>query len=69
MTQREEKHIEDQIVHEVMNGIAGTEIKAGIIGEIGCSWPVTDNEYKVVVCTFVCVHPPLRGDIYSLRRR
>ena len=23
-------------------------MKAGIIGEIGCSWPMTDNERKVL---------------------
>ena len=24
----------------------GTGIKAGIIGEVGCTWPLTDNERK-----------------------
>ena len=33
---------------EVTEGIDGTDIKAGLIGEIGCSWPLTQNERKVL---------------------
>ena len=29
-------------------GVANTGVKAGIIGELGCSWPVTENERKVL---------------------
>ena len=25
-----------------------TQIKSGIIGEVGCSWPLNDNERKVL---------------------
>ena len=40
--------LEDQIISEVQKGIGATGIKAGIIGEIGCSWPLTGNESKVL---------------------
>ena len=40
--------LEDQITSEVQKGIGTTGIKAGIIGEIGCSWPLTGNESKVL---------------------
>eukprot|EP01112_Ceratiomyxa_fruticulosa_P017384 TRINITY_DN5404_c0_g2_i1.p1 TRINITY_DN5404_c0_g2~~TRINITY_DN5404_c0_g2_i1.p1 ORF type:complete len:351 (+),score=51.37 TRINITY_DN5404_c0_g2_i1:173-1225(+) len=41
-----EKQLEDIIVNEVLVGIDG--IKCGIIGEIGCSYPITENELKVL---------------------
>ena len=28
--------------------IDGTGVKSGIIGEVGCSWPLSDNERKVL---------------------
>jgi len=33
---------------EVQEGIGGSSVKAGIIGEIGCTWPLEDNEVKVL---------------------
>ncbi len=40
----------DELAHEItsdlMDGVDGSGIKAGIIGEIGCSWPLTTNERK-----------------------
>ena len=35
-----------RIVDDIKDGADGTGIKAGIIGEIGCTWPLTDNERK-----------------------
>ena len=35
-----------RIVDDISNGADGTGIKAGIIGEIGCTWPLTGNERK-----------------------
>jgi len=32
------------ITKELTEGIDGTDIKAGVIGEVGCSWPLTDFE-------------------------
>jgi len=41
--------LSDFMVKELTTGIDdSTEIKAGVIGEIGCSWPLTNNEIKVL---------------------
>lgn len=36
---------------EVLRGADGTDIRCGVIGEIGTSWPITDSERKVLVAT------------------
>jgi len=41
-----EEEIADEIVHDVTVGIGDSGVRAGIIGEIGCSWPWTENERK-----------------------
>ncbi|PZC44181.1 MAG: phosphotriesterase-related protein [Chloroflexi bacterium] len=43
-----ENDLAKQIIKELTEGINDTTVKAGIIGEIGCSWPLTDNERKVL---------------------
>ena len=43
---KSEDEIVEEIVTDVMEGVGDTGIKAGIIGEVGCSWPLTDNERK-----------------------
>lgn len=43
-----EDDIAQQIVRDVTEGADGTAIKAGVIGEVGCSWPLEDNERKVL---------------------
>ncbi len=48
MSSRTEEELEQQMVREMKEGIDGSGIKAGLIGEIGCSWPLTDNEAKVL---------------------
>ncbi|MQG19359.1 MAG: phosphotriesterase-related protein [SAR202 cluster bacterium] len=40
--------IADEITNEIKIGVGDTGIKCGIIGEIGCSWPLTKNEHKVL---------------------
>src|SRR5262245_20761275 len=37
-----------EIIADVMGGVGDTGVRAGLIGEIGCTWPWTDNEKKVV---------------------
>jgi phosphotriesterase-related protein len=32
------------LIDELTDGIDGTDVRAGIIGEVGCSWPLTDRE-------------------------
>ncbi|KAJ8337062.1 hypothetical protein SKAU_G00382820 [Synaphobranchus kaupii] len=41
----------DIIVNEVLHGADGSDIKCGVIGEIGTSWPITDSEKKVLKAT------------------
>ena len=48
MDERTDGQIADQIVTEIRTGVADTGVRAGIIGELGCSWPLTDNERKVL---------------------
>lgn len=45
---KSEEEIAEEFVADIMEGFANTEIRAGIIGEVGCSWPFTDNEKKVL---------------------
>ena len=48
MTERPEDEITGEIVRDVTHGVGNTGIKSGIIGEIGCTWPLHDNEAKVL---------------------
>lgn len=41
----------DIIISEVLHGADGTDICCGVIGEIGCSWPITESEKKVLRAT------------------
>ena len=43
-----EADIATQIAQEIQTGIGDTGVRAGVIGEIGCSWPLTSNERKVL---------------------
>jgi phosphotriesterase-related protein len=45
---RSEDEIMDEIVSDILEGVDGTGIRAGIIGEVGCSWPLTATERKVL---------------------
>lgn len=38
--------IASTMVDEIQNGVSG--VRCGIIGEIGCSWPLTTYEIKVL---------------------
>lgn len=46
----QEKYAE-VMLKELTEGCAGTSVKAGIIGEVGCSWPMTDSERRVLRAT------------------
>jgi phosphotriesterase-related protein len=43
-----EDQIADEIVSEIVVGVGSTGIKAGLIGELGCSVPLSKNEEKVL---------------------
>ena len=48
MDSKTEDDIAAQITGEVRDGVDDTGVRAGIIGEIGCTWPLADNERKVL---------------------
>jgi phosphotriesterase-related protein len=43
-----EEEIADGIVRDIVEGVGGLHVRAGLIGEVGCSWPLTDRERKVL---------------------
>ncbi len=48
VARRTEEEIADALVREVMTGVDDTGVRAGVIGEIGCSWPIETGELKVL---------------------
>nr|XP_009936219.1 PREDICTED: phosphotriesterase-related protein isoform X2 [Opisthocomus hoazin] len=59
------------IVDEILNGADGTNIKCGVVGEIGCSWPLTQSERRVLQATAqaqsqlgcpIIIHPGRNSD-------
>ena len=40
--------ITEQIVRDVTEGVDDTGIRSGVIGEVGCTYPLDDNERKVL---------------------
>lgn len=45
------EQLTDIIVSEVLRGADGTDIRCGVIGEIGTGWPITDSEKRVLRAT------------------
>src|SRR5262245_26723075 len=48
MDRRDADDLAREIIADVTIGVGDTGVLAGLIGEIGCTWPWTDNEKKVV---------------------
>ena len=48
MDVRSEDVLVDEMTRDVTDGVGNTGIKSGIIGEIGCTWPLDKNERKVL---------------------
>ena len=48
MEKRTEEDIAEEIVRDIFEGVGDTGVRSGIIGEIGCSWPLADCEKKVL---------------------
>lgn len=46
MTDRSEESITEEIVRDIEVGVGNTQIRAGLIGEIGCAYPWWKNEKK-----------------------
>ena len=48
LKEKSEDEIADEIVKDIMFGVGDTGVRAGIIGELGCSMPLEDSERKVL---------------------
>jgi phosphotriesterase-related protein len=48
VSDKTENDIADEIISDIIHGVEETGVKSGFIGEIGCSWPLTPNEKKVL---------------------
>ena len=48
IAEKSEEEITAEIVSDLTDGVNGSGIKSGFIGEIGCSWPLEDNERKLL---------------------
>ncbi len=48
MDERTEESIYEEIVADVTLGVGNTQIRAGIIGELGNTHPLSDNEHKAL---------------------
>lgn len=48
MDSKSEEDIAEEFVRNITVGVGDMGIRAGIIGELGCSWPLTRNERKVL---------------------
>ncbi len=45
----DERSVDDlarEIVGDIVEGVEGSGVRAGIIGEVGCTWPLAPNERK-----------------------
>ena len=48
MAARPEDELVSEMVRDFTHGVGNTGVKSGIIGEIGCTWPLHENERKVL---------------------
>ena len=51
MDDRSEESLTEQIAGDVLRGVGNTGIRSGIMGEVGCTWPLRPNEKKVLRAT------------------
>lgn len=51
MNERTEESLAEQIVGDVWNGVGRTGVRSGVLGEVGCSFPLHPNERKVLRAT------------------
>jgi phosphotriesterase-related protein len=49
MGARTEQNIANEFVRDVVEGEGFFKVRAGLIGELGCTWPLKPNERKVLV--------------------
>jgi len=48
LADKEDKAIAEEIIRDIKIGAGDTGIRSGMIGEIGCSYPLTEGERKIV---------------------
>ncbi len=69
-----EEEITEEIIRDIMVGVGDTGVRAGIIGEIGCSAPFVDSERKVLRASVTAqqrtgaalnIHTPYSDDLIS----
>ena len=48
MDGRSEADLGAEMTADIITGVGDTGVRAGIIGELGCSWPLTENERKML---------------------
>ena len=55
----DERSVDDlarEIIGDIVDGVGGSGVNAGIIGEIGCSWPLDPNERKSLTAAGIAQH-------------
>ncbi|MBW2146339.1 MAG: TatD family hydrolase [Deltaproteobacteria bacterium] len=45
---KSEERIADEIISDITIGVGLSKVRVGLIGELGCSWPLHDRERKVL---------------------
>ena len=53
MEARSVEDVASEIVADIVEGVDGTGIRAGIIGEIGCTWPLMSSERKTLAASAI----------------
>ena len=53
MRLRQVDEVAARIIGDIRDGVDGTGIKAGIIGEVGCTWPLTESERKSLLAAAI----------------
>ncbi len=53
VAERSAEQLAERIIRDVTQGVDDTGIRSGIIGEVGCSWPLTDSERKVLTAAAI----------------
>lgn len=48
LDRKTEEEVAEEIARDIIVGVGDTGVRAGIIGEIGCSWPLMDREHKIL---------------------
>ena len=52
----DERGVEDlarEIIGDIVEGVEGSGVRAGIIGEVGCTWPLAPNERKSLLAAAI----------------